>query len=89
MCAPGAITSFVSTRRRRDMELGFVFQTAVALYVLLSPAQVGSDAHKGSSRFFRLNITPTSLHRQMFALQMVWINLKHSKVLTRLVRNSS
>ena len=33
---------FVSTRRHREMKLGFVLQTAVALHLLLSPAQVGS-----------------------------------------------
>lgn len=44
MCVPGAITPHISTRRHREMKPGFVIQTAVALYLLLSPAQVGSEA---------------------------------------------
>lgn len=44
MCASGAITPHASTRRHREMKLGFFVQTAAALYLLLSPGQVGSQA---------------------------------------------
>lgn len=44
MRTTGAITLLTSTRRHREMKLGFVIQAAVALYLLLSPAQVGNGA---------------------------------------------
>lgn len=44
MRTSGAITLLTSTRRHREMKLGFVIQAAVALYLLLSPAQVGNGA---------------------------------------------
>lgn len=44
MRAFGGITAHVSTQRHRAMKVGLVIQTAVALFLLLSPAQVGSEA---------------------------------------------
>lgn len=38
------ITAHVSTQRNRAMKVGLVIQTAVALFLLPSPAQVRSEA---------------------------------------------
>ncbi len=69
LCAPGAISPPVPARRRREMKLGFVLHTAVALYLLLSPAQVG--------RYIKRNFMPSQKRRlYVFLSRKIVITLR-------------
>lgn len=56
--APGAAAPPLPLRTHREMKLGFVIETAVALYLLLSPAQVGTTPETASFHLRSCAVAP-------------------------------